>query len=46
MDLASRSLDRARPTPRAHRELKAFASVFGCPFTGHDRLTGSVPVSA
>ncbi|WP_406263718.1 polyprenyl synthetase family protein [Streptomyces sp. NBC_00191] len=46
MDLAAQSLNRARPTPRAHRELKAFASVFGCTATGDDRsLTGSVPDS-
>ncbi|MFH8574327.1 polyprenyl synthetase family protein [Streptomyces sp. NPDC017993] len=46
MDLAAQSLDRVRPTPRAHRELKAFASVFGCPVTDDDdrNLPGPVPV--
>lgn len=45
MDLAAQSLDRARPTPRVHRELAAFASVFGCPVTGDDHaLPESVPV--
>ncbi|MFJ4283966.1 polyprenyl synthetase family protein [Streptomyces massasporeus] len=46
MGLAAHSLDRARPTPRAHRELKTFASVFGCSVTGAGRhLAGAAPVA-